>query len=81
MAEEKLNKFVIHYLTEEQYAAALEAGQINENDFYCTSESDGEGSSVYATQEYVNNAIEESSSNIEVNPTDTSNKNIWIETE
>lgn len=37
MAEEKLNKFVINYLTEEQYAAALEAGTLNDNDFYCTS--------------------------------------------
>lgn len=37
MAEEKLNKFVINYLTEEQYAAALKAGTLNDNDFYCTS--------------------------------------------
>lgn len=37
MAEEKLNNFIINYLTEEQYAAALEAGTINDNDFYCTS--------------------------------------------
>lgn len=38
MAEEKINKFVINYLTEEQYAAALEAGTLNNNDFYCTSD-------------------------------------------
>ena len=85
MAEEKLNKFVINYLTEEQYAAALEAGTLNENDFYCTSEEDSEGNSSYVTKEYVDSkideAIEENSSNIQVNPTDTSNMNIWIETE
>ena len=38
MAEEKLNKFIINYLTEEQYAAALKAGTLNDNDFYCTSD-------------------------------------------
>lgn len=38
MAEENLNKFTINYLTEEQYAAALEAGTLNDNDFYCTSD-------------------------------------------
>lgn len=37
MAEENLNKFTINYLTEEQYAAAREAGTLNDNDFYCTS--------------------------------------------
>lgn len=37
MAEKNLNKFTINYLTEEQYAAAREAGTLNDNDFYCTS--------------------------------------------
>ena len=36
MAEEQSNKFVINYLTDEQYASALAAGTINDNDFYCT---------------------------------------------
>lgn len=39
MAEKNLNKFTINYLTEEQYAGALAAGTLNDNDFYCTSES------------------------------------------
>lgn len=38
MIEEKLGKFVVNYLTEEQYNAALQAGTLNDNDFYCTSD-------------------------------------------
>ena len=38
MTEENLNKFTINYLSEEQYTAALAAGTLNDNDFYCTSD-------------------------------------------
>lgn len=60
MAESNLNKFVINYLTEEQYQEALAAGTLNDNDFYCTADtSDNINEMDAATKEYVDAQIAE----------------------
>ena len=59
MAESNLNKFVINYLTEEQYKEALAAGTLNDNDFYCTAYTNDAGEIDAATKEYVDAQIAE----------------------
>lgn len=83
MAEEKLGKFIINYLTEEQYAAAQAAGTLNDNDFYCTVDDIQATESTYqrlAELEAKVAELEAEQSQIAVDPTDTTNMNIWIAT-
>ena len=53
MAELNLTKFVINYLTEEQYQEALAAGLLNDNDLYCTQDVNNNINQSAADREYV----------------------------
>lgn len=89
MAEEKLNKFIINYLTEEQYIAAQQAGLLNDNDFYCTP-TNGNGDAIANTIQQllarIENlelrvaALEDGEIKLAANPTDTSEMDLWIQT-
>lgn len=58
MAESNLSKFVINYLTEEQYQEALAAGTLNDDDFYCTADDSTEEIDA-VTKQYVDAQIAE----------------------
>ena len=53
MIEETLDKLTINYLTEEQYKAAKENNEINENELYCTPDDESNSSNTYSTEEQV----------------------------